>query len=52
MVKYAKMLLPLLLIVQTGCLPPNFFENLVGDGIYAVTGYLLSDALYTILPPQ
>ncbi len=36
---------------QTGCLPSNFFENLLGDSIYAVTGVVLSDAVNTILPP-
>ena len=35
----------------TGCLPDNFFENLLGSAIAEVTSALLSDVLNTFLPP-
>jgi hypothetical protein len=50
--RYLRLLLSLALLTLTGCLPPNFFENLLGNSIYGVTGFLLNDALNTLIPPQ
>jgi hypothetical protein len=34
-----------------GCLPDNFFSNLLGSTTAEVTSALLSDVLNTFLPP-
>lgn len=34
-----------------GCLPDEFFPNLLGSSISSVVGALLSDLLNTFLPP-
>ncbi len=49
--RYLAFLGPGMALALGGCLPSDYFNNLLGSSVSAVVSVLLSDALNVLIPP-